>query len=114
MPDPSPRTSTAGARGSDGDMISFGAFTPRVWDQEPQARAHYGGTRALELSGAAMSAMEEMLADMPGGYGTTWAGLSFQERLSDNQAPLLFALSALVCSWPLPRFRKAGRCRLRS
>ncbi|GGF60758.1 multidrug efflux RND transporter permease subunit [Paracoccus acridae] len=108
------------ARNRDGDMVSFGAFTTRVWDQEPQALARYGGTRALELSGAAaqglssgaaMDAMEEMVADMPGGYGTAWTGLSYQERLSGNQAPLLFALSALVVflalaalyeSWTVP------------
>ncbi|MGN7868033.1 efflux RND transporter permease subunit [Paracoccus sp. 22332] len=108
------------ARNAAGDMVNFGAFTTRVWDQEPQALARYGGTRALELSGAAaqglssgaaMTAMEEMVADMPGGYGTAWTGLSYQERLSGNQAPLLFALSGLVVflalaalyeSWTVP------------
>ncbi|WP_295048374.1 efflux RND transporter permease subunit [uncultured Paracoccus sp.] len=108
------------ARNSSGDMVNFGAFTTRVWDQEPQALARYGGTRALELSGAAvqglssgaaMTAMEEMVADIPGGYGTAWTGLSYQERLSGNQAPLLFALSGLVVflalaalyeSWSVP------------
>ncbi|MCZ0960052.1 efflux RND transporter permease subunit [Paracoccus benzoatiresistens] len=108
------------ARNSDGDMVNFGAFSTRAWDQEPQALTRYGGTRALELSGAAtqglssgaaMSAMEEMVADMEGGYGTAWTGLSYQERLSGNQAPVLFALSALVVflalaalyeSWTVP------------
>ncbi|WP_347137790.1 efflux RND transporter permease subunit [Paracoccus sp. SSK6] len=108
------------ARNRDGDMVNFGAFSTQVWDQEPQALARYGGTRALELSGAAaqglssgaaMTAMEEMVADLPGGYGTAWTGLSYQERLSGNQAPLLFALSALVVflalaalyeSWTVP------------
>ena len=108
------------ARNSDGDMVNFGAFSTQVWDQEPQALARYGGTRALELSGAAaqglssgagMDAMEEMVAGMDGGYGTAWTGLSYQERLSGNQAPVLFALSALVVflalaalyeSWTVP------------
>ena len=108
------------ARNSDGDMVNFGAFSTQVWDQEPQALARYGGTRALELSGASaqglssgagMDAMEEMVADMDGGYGTAWTGLSYQERLSGNQAPVLFALSALVVflalaalyeSWTVP------------
>ena len=108
------------ARNDQGEMVSFGAFATQVWDQEPQALARYGGTRAMELSGAAaqglssgaaMEAMEEMVADMDGGYGTAWTGLSYQERLSGNQAPMLFALSGLVVflalaalyeSWSVP------------
>ena len=108
------------ARNSAGEMVSFGALSAQVWDQQPQALARYGGTRAMELSGAAthglssgaaMEAMEEMVAELPGGYGTAWTGLSYQERMSGNQAPLLFALSALVVflalaalyeSWTVP------------
>ncbi|SEO09538.1 multidrug efflux pump [Paracoccus alcaliphilus] len=108
------------ARNNQGEMVSFGAFSSQIWDQEPQALSRYGGTRALELSGAAaqglssgaaMDAMEEMVADLDGGFGTAWTGLSYQERLSGNQAPMLFALSALVVflalaalyeSWTVP------------
>ena len=70
------------------------------------------GAAALGLSsGAAMDAMEEMVAELPGGYGTAWTGLSYQERMSGDQAPMLFALSALVVflslaalyeSWTVP------------
>ena len=58
-----------------------------------------------------MDAMEQMVADLDGNYATAWTGLSYQERLSGNQAPLLFALSALVVflslaalyeSWSVP------------
>ncbi|MFC0200792.1 efflux RND transporter permease subunit [Paracoccus rhizosphaerae] len=108
------------ARNAQGEMVSFGAFSDQRWEQEPQALARYGGTRALELSGSAaaglssgdgMTAMEQMVADLDGNYGTAWTGLSYQERLSGNQAPLLFALSALVVflslaalyeSWSVP------------
>ncbi|WP_265501000.1 efflux RND transporter permease subunit [Paracoccus beibuensis] len=108
------------ARNAQGEMVSFGAFSDQRWEQEPQALARYGGTRALELSGSAavglssgdgMNAMEQMVADLDGNYGTAWTGLSYQERLSGNQAPLLFALSALVVflslaalyeSWTVP------------
>jgi multidrug efflux pump len=108
------------ARNSDGEMVSFGAFSTQNWDEEPNALARFGGTRALELSGsavqglssgAAMDAMEEMVADMDGNYAAEWTGLSYQERLSGNQAPILFALSALVVflslaalyeSWSVP------------
>ncbi len=93
------------ARNGQGEMVSFGAFSEQRWEQEPQALARYGGTRALELSGSAaaglssgagMNAMQELVAELDGNYGTAWTGLSYQERLSGNQAPLLFALSALV------------------
>jgi len=108
------------ARNSNGEMVSFGAFSTQAWDEEPSALARFGGTRALELSGAAvqglssgaaMNAMEEMVADMDGNYAAEWTGLSYQERLSGNQAPILFALSALVVflslaalyeSWSVP------------
>ena len=108
------------ARNNAGEMVSFGAFSEQRWIQEPQAVARYGGTRGIELSGASaaglsssagMDAMEELVADLDGNYGTAWTGLSYQERLSGNQAPLLFALSALVVflalaalyeSWAVP------------
>nr|WP_111298563.1 efflux RND transporter permease subunit [Paracoccus saliphilus] len=108
------------ARNAQGEMVSFGAFSDQNWQQEPNAVARYGGTRALELSGAAapglssgaaMDVMEELVGDLEGGYGAAWTGLSYQERLSGNQAPLLFALSALVVflslaalyeSWAVP------------
>ncbi|QDA35827.1 efflux RND transporter permease subunit (plasmid) [Paracoccus liaowanqingii] len=108
------------ARNDQGEMVSFGAFSSQSWQQEPQAVARYGGTGAMELSGsaaagvssgAAMDAMEEMVGELDGGYGTAWTGLSYQERLSGSQAPLLFSLSALVVflalaalyeSWAVP------------
>ncbi|RRH74325.1 efflux RND transporter permease subunit [Falsigemmobacter faecalis] len=108
------------ARNGQGEMVSFGAFTNQAWDQEPKAISRYGGTRAMELSGAAapglssgdaMATMEKLVAELPGGYGAAWTGLSYQERMSGNQAPLLFALSALVVflalaalyeSWSVP------------
>ena len=108
------------ARNSQGEMVSFGAFSEQRWTQEPQAVARYGGTRGMQLSGAAaaglsssdgMDAMEELVAQLDGNFGTEWTGLSYQERLSGNQAPMLFALSALVVflalaalyeSWAVP------------
>ncbi|MDS9470113.1 efflux RND transporter permease subunit [Paracoccus sp. MBLB3053] len=107
-------------RNSDDRMVPFTAFTSQQWDQKAQSLARYGGTRSMEISGAAaegvssgtaMNVMEELVADIEGGYGTAWTGLSYQERLSGNQAPMLFALSALVVflalaalyeSWTVP------------
>ncbi len=107
-------------KNSDGDMVSFAAFTSQEWAEQAQSLSRYGGTRSMEISGAAaqvissgtaMEVMEELVAGMDGGYGTAWTGLSYQERLSGNQAPMLFALSALVVflalaalyeSWSVP------------
>ena len=106
-------------RNSDGDMVPLSSFVTRTWDNVTPSLARYGGTRAMEISGAAngvssgvaMEVMEELTADLPGGYGSAWTGLSYQERLSGNQEPLLYTLSALVVflclaalyeSWTVP------------
>jgi multidrug efflux pump len=63
-----------------------------------------------ESSGAAMNRMEELAAQIPG-TAVAWSGLSFQERLSSGQAPLLYGLSLVVVflclaalyeSWTIP------------
>src|SRR5690606_15021795 len=62
-------------------------------------------------SGEAMNIMERLAAQLPPGFGFEWTGLSFQERQSGAQAPLLYALSILVVflclaalyeSWSVP------------
>jgi len=58
-----------------------------------------------------MLAMEEMAAKLPPGFGLEWTGLSYQERQSGDQAPMLYAISLLVVflclaalyeSWSVP------------
>ena len=55
--------------------------------------------------------MEQLVADLGPGWTADWSGLSYQERLSGSQAPLLYALSVLVVflclaalyeSWSVP------------
>src|SRR5690349_22958885 len=63
-------------------------------------------------SGAAMDAVERVArATLPAGYGVEWAGLSFQERRTSGQEPIIFALAFLFAylflvaqyeSWMLP------------
>jgi multidrug efflux pump len=57
-----------------------------------------------------MKEMEKLASQIPG-VGVEWTGLSFQERLSGDQAPALYALSLLVVflclaalyeSWSVP------------
>ena len=58
-----------------------------------------------------MQAMEEAVAKLPQGFGFDWTGLSYQERMSSSQAPMLYAfsifviflcLAALYESWTIP------------
>ncbi|WP_255465871.1 multidrug efflux RND transporter permease subunit [Salipiger sp. IMCC34102] len=108
------------ARNADGEMVSLDAFSSLVWDAQPQSIARFAATRGISLtgtaaegvsSGDAMERMEEIVAGLGEGFSVAWTGLSYQERLSGNQAPLLYALSALVVflalaalyeSWALP------------
>ncbi|MBZ4690960.1 MAG: transporter, hydrophobe/amphiphile efflux family [Cereibacter sp.] len=108
------------ARTSGGEMVPFAAFMTQEWDEVAPSLTRYGGSRALSLSGAAtegtssgdaMEVMESLTAELPGGYGAAWADLSYQERLAGNQAPLLYALSAMIVflclaalyeSWTVP------------
>ena len=63
-------------------------------------------------SGEAMAAMERVAdATLPDGYGYEWSGMSFQERRTGGQAPLLFMLALLFAylflvgqyeSWTIP------------
>jgi HAE1 family hydrophobic/amphiphilic exporter-1 len=58
-----------------------------------------------------MQAMDEIVPKLPQGIGFEWNGLSYQERMSSSQAPLLYAFSIIVIflcvaalyeSWPIP------------
>ena len=71
-----------------------------------------GQAAAGGSSGAAMTAVEEVAAAaLPDGYGFEWSGLSFQERQTGGQAPIVFGLALLFAylflaaqyeSWALP------------
>ncbi|RAI03221.1 hydrophobe/amphiphile efflux-1 family RND transporter [Acuticoccus sediminis] len=108
------------ARNADGEMVPFSAFMTTKWEPVAPSLTRFDGSSAIEIqgdagpgasSGVAMEAMEELVADLPGGYGAAWTGLSYQERQSGSQAPLLYAMSALVVflslaalyeSWSIP------------
>ncbi|PTT90847.1 hydrophobe/amphiphile efflux-1 family RND transporter, partial [Pelomonas sp. HMWF004] len=107
-------------RNTAGQMVSFAAFASSSWINGPRQLVRYNGSSAYEIqadvppgvsSGVAMKVMEEVLAEMPPGIGYEWAGRSYQERLSGDQAPLLYAVSVLfifLClaalyeSWSVP------------
>lgn len=58
-----------------------------------------------------MALMEDLASKLPNGIGHDWTGMSYQERLSGNQAPALYAISLIVVflclaalyeSWSIP------------
>ncbi|AUW58395.1 hydrophobe/amphiphile efflux-1 family RND transporter [Sphingobium sp. SCG-1] len=106
-------------RTSDGQMAPFSSFARTDWATAPTTLSRFQGIPSFEFqgqaaegtsSGDAMDRMAQLASRIP---GTTiaWAGLSFQERLSSGQAPLLYGLSLLVVflclaalyeSWTIP------------
>ncbi|MES5100427.1 efflux RND transporter permease subunit [Agrobacterium sp. BA1120] len=108
------------ARNTNGEMVPFSSFSEVSWINGPPTLARYNGTSAISMEGAAgpgvasgdaMNEMERLTASLPGGYTVAWQGISYQERLSGSQAPMLYALSVLIVflclaalyeSWSIP------------
>ncbi|EOC0011426.1 efflux RND transporter permease subunit [Cronobacter turicensis] len=107
-------------RGSGGDMVPLSAFTTSHWIYGSPRLERYNGMPSMEIlgeaapgrsTGEAMTLMESLAAKLPSGIGYDWTGLSYQERLSGNQAPALYAISLVVVflclaalyeSWSIP------------
>lgn len=107
-------------RNADGEMVPFSSFlsvksitaSPKLTRYQGVPSVKIEGAAALGMSsGQAMNAMEEVAATLPDGFEFSWTGLSFQERMSGNQAPMLYAISvaivflslaALYESWTIP------------
>ncbi len=92
-------------RNNSGQMVSLASLASLHWIYGSPSLQHYNGVPALELvgsappgksTGQAMTAMENLAAKLPTGFGYEWTGQSFEERLSARQAPLLYALSLIV------------------
>lgn len=107
-------------RGNNGQMVPFSAFSTSRWITGSPRLERYNGVPSMEIlgeaapgksTGEAMKMMEELAAKLPGGIGYDWTGLSYQERLTGNQAPALYAISLIVVflclaalyeSWSIP------------
>ncbi|WP_114191575.1 multidrug efflux RND transporter permease subunit AcrB [Edaphovirga cremea] len=107
-------------RGSSNQMVPFSAFSSSKWEFGSPRLERYNGLPSMEIlgqaapgrsSGEAMKMMEDLAAKLPTGIGFDWTGMSFQERLSGNQAPALYAISLIVVflclaalyeSWSIP------------
>ncbi|CHP35862.1 acriflavin resistance protein F [Salmonella enterica subsp. enterica serovar Typhi] len=107
-------------RSANGEMVPFSTFSSARWIYGSPRLERYNGMPSMELlgeaapgrsTGEAMSLMESLASQLPNGIGYDWTGMSYQERLSGNQAPALYAISLIVVflclaalyeSWSIP------------
>ena len=107
-------------RNKSGGMVPLSAFTTARWTFGSPQLQRYNGIPAINIvgaaapglsSGEAMVEMETMAAQLPAGIGYSWSGQSLEERISGNQAPMLYGVSLLIVflclaalyeSWSIP------------
>ena len=107
-------------RSASGEMVPFSTFSSAHWSHGSPRLERYNGLPSMEIlgesapgksTGEAMALMEHLASTLPAGIGYDWTGMSYQERLSGNQAPALIGISfvivflclaALYESWSIP------------
>lgn len=107
-------------RNREGKMVPFSAFAVGYWTYGSPRLERYNGFPSINIwgepapgrsTGEAMKAMEELVKKLPKGFGFDWTGLSYQERMSTSQAPILYTFSIIVIflcvaalfeSWTIP------------
>ncbi|MFA6346032.1 MAG: efflux RND transporter permease subunit, partial [Syntrophales bacterium] len=107
-------------RNTAGMMVPFSSFATGRWTSGSPQLNRFNGFPSINIwgepapgrsTGEAMQAMEEAVAQLPQGIGFDWTGLSYQERMTGSEAPLLYAfsifviflcLAALYESWTIP------------
>ena len=107
-------------RNAKGGLVPLSAIASGHWVYGSPRLERYNGFPAMNIqgepspghsSGEAMNAMEEIVRKLPQGTASEWTNLSFQQRMSESQAGLLYAFSILVIflvlaalyeSWTVP------------
>ncbi|MCX5805851.1 MAG: efflux RND transporter permease subunit [Proteobacteria bacterium] len=107
-------------RNTMGKMVPFASLASSRWTTGSPRLERFNGFPSMNIqgepaqgrsSGESMKAMEEIAAKLPQGIGFEWTGLSYQEKMSSAQAPMLYAFSIIVIflcvaalyeSWPIP------------
>ncbi|EGC96510.1 MULTISPECIES: efflux RND transporter permease subunit [Escherichia] len=107
-------------RNASGTMAPLSAYSSTEWTYGSPRLERYNGLPSMEIlgeaaagksTGEAMDFMASLVAKLPAGVGYSWTGLSYQEKLSTNQAPMLYAISLIVVflalaalyeSWSIP------------
>ncbi len=103
-----------------GKLVPLSAVATGRWVYGSPRLERYNGFPAMEIqgeaapgysTGQAMKAMEELIRKLPPGVGHEWTEISYQQRMSESQAGLLYAFSVLVIflvlaalyeSWTVP------------
>ena len=107
-------------RNRQGGLVPLSAIATGRWIYGSPRLERYNGFPSLNIqgepgpgysSGDAMNAMEDIVKKLPQGTASEWTGLSYQQRMSESQAGLLYAVSILVIflvlaalyeSWTVP------------
>jgi HAE1 family hydrophobic/amphiphilic exporter-1 len=103
-----------------GGLVPLSAIATAHWVYGSPRLERYNGFPAMNIQGdagpgyslgQAMNAMEEITGKLPHGVAFEWTGLSYQQRMSESQAGLLYGFSILVIflvlaalyeSWTVP------------
>ena len=101
-------------------LVPLSAVATGRWDYGSPRLERFNAFPAMNIqgepapgrsSGEAMNAMEDLIKKLPSDVGFEWTGLSYQQRMSESQAGLLYAFSVLVIflvlaalyeSWTVP------------
>ena len=107
-------------RNAEGSMVPVSSFATWRWEFGSPRLERYNGVSAVEIqgeaaagvsTGQAMREIEQIVSQLPPGFGIEWSGASYEERQAGAQTPLLYALSlavvflclaALYESWSIP------------
>ncbi|MES3008949.1 MAG: efflux RND transporter permease subunit [Pseudomonadota bacterium] len=107
-------------RNRQGEMIPFSEFSTAQWTYGSPLLTRFNGNASVNIQGApapgvssgdAMDEIESIVATLPEGFALEWSGISYEERLTGSQAPLLYSLSIIIVflclaalyeSWSVP------------
>lgn len=107
-------------RNNSGLMVPISAVTTGKWSYGSPRLERYNSYPAMEIvgepapgksSGEAMQIVDDIMKQLPDGFGYEWTATSFQEQRAGAQAPFLYAISLLVVflclaalyeSWTVP------------
>lgn len=101
-------------------MVSFDSFCTFRWIYGSPKLERFNGNASINIQGSpapgistgeAMQEMAKLVQQLPAGFGYEWSGLSYEEKMTGQQTPALYALSILVIflslaalyeSWSIP------------
>ena len=105
---------------TEGQPVPLAAFASTRWVKGAMQTVRYNGYPAMRIdgspapgysTGAALTEMEKLAAQLPAGFGFEWTGQSREEKLAGSQSLILYgfailavflALAALYESWSIP------------